>query len=117
LNSWGVYLVAAVVLVLVLSPQLSALAASSRESADWRYLDGVREAVDSLRPGVSVAIALNSPLSPDPIRLGGRMVACSYGGVSLALATRWSLPSVTLIPSSVYLLSLQGDMVTVKRVG
>jgi hypothetical protein len=117
MNSWGLYLISALALVLMLTPQLTALASDSRESSDWRYLDGVREVVDSLRPGVSVNLTLVSPTPPDEIHLSGRHLSCDYGGGSLTMATEWPLSNATLSPNSRYILWLGGGIVMVKLVG
>ena len=113
MNSWGVYLVAALALVLVLAPQLSAVTASSRKESDWRYLDGVRQAIDSLEPGVVLNVTFTSPLMTDPVLLSGHALTIDYGSGTLGLSSRWPLPDIALRPSSHYLLSLVGGTVTV----
>ncbi len=117
LNSWGLYLISAVALVLIMTPQLSMTVRSSREAADWRYLDGIRETIDSLQPGVTIAFTLVWPLPPDPVRLGGNQLSCDYGEGTIVLQSRWVLPNATLTPGSRYLLRLDGDQVMVTQTG
>lgn len=117
MNSWGLYLVSAVALVLVLTPQLSGLARASREAADWRFLDGVRAVADSLQPGVVVNLTFSSPLAPDPLQLGAHRLSSDYGGGTISLPSRWALPNATLYPSLHYLLWLSGSRVMVTQTG
>ena len=117
LNSWGVYIVSAVAIVLMLTPQLTALARASRESADWRYLDGVRTMLDSLEPGVAVNLTSPPGFAPDPVHLGGHQMSTSYGTGTLVFNTTWALPSITISPSSNYRLCLCGGEVVVTRIG
>jgi len=117
LNSWGVYIISAVALVLVLTPQLTALGRASRESADWRYLDGVRMMIDSLGPGIVVNLTSPSGLAPDPVSLDGHQLSTSYGDGTLVFNTKWALPSVTISPSSQYRLTLSRGDVVVSQIG
>ncbi len=117
MNSWGLYLVAAVALVLILTPQLTALTRSSREAADWRYMDGVRYAVDSLQPGIAVNLTSFTPFALDPISFHGNEMICDYGRGTVTLTSRWPLPDLVLSPSSHYVLSLAGGKVAVAQAG
>lgn len=116
-NSWGVYLLASAALLLLLTPQLAAVAKDSRESADWRNLDGVRAAVDSLRPGIALVFSYGLVKVSDPLRLMGHLVTCYDGNETLSATVRWMLPNATLLPSVRYGLSLaQGGVVVVQDV-
>ncbi len=117
MTSWGLYLVAAAALVLILSPQLTALSRSSREAADFRFMEGVRYAIDSLQPGVEINLTSATFLAPDPIRLHGFQMTCDYGGGTISLTSRWPLPDATLSPPSHYLLSLTGGALQVTQAG
>ncbi|MDE1852709.1 MAG: hypothetical protein KGI38_03055 [Thaumarchaeota archaeon] len=117
LNSWGLYLIAAAALLLVLVPVLTSTAMSSREGADWRNVDGLRAVIDSLRPGVTVEYHYGASASGDPIHLGGRSVSCSYGGGTVSLRTRWPLPDVTISPTAAYDLRLVGGTAEVVQIG
>ena len=114
LNSWGAYLLAALALILMLTPQMAAVARDSRESADWRNLDGVRAAVDSLRPGITLLLSYGAANVSDTVRLGGHLVSCSDGNDTLSMAVRWARPIITLIPSLHYRLSLSQGAVRVE---
>lgn len=117
LNSWGVYLVASAALILVLSPQLTGAARGSREGADWRYADGVKNVLDALRPGISVGLSYGASSSGDPLHLEGHRISCAYGSGTISLPTRWALPNATLSPSVNYLVWLSGGEVQVAQVG
>jgi hypothetical protein len=117
MNSWGLYLISAVALVLMLTPQLTALASDSRESSDWRYMDGIREVVNSIQPGVSLNLSLVSPMAPDEIRLSGHHLSCDYGRGTLNMVTDWSLSDAIISPNSRYVLWLSGGTVMVTRIG
>ena len=117
MNSWGLYLISAVALVLMLTPQLTALAADSRESSDWRYMDGIREVVNSIQPGVSLNLSLVSPTAPDEIRLSGHHLSCDYGSGTLTMVTDRPLSDVILLPNSHYVLWLGSGTVMVRQIG
>jgi hypothetical protein len=117
MDSWGLYLLAAVALVLVLTPQLTGLARYARESADLRYLEGVRAAVDGLRPGIVLSLGSTAPFAPDSIRFEGRQLSSDCGATTLVLYADWPLANATLTPASSYLLQLRGGVVMVTQVG
>ncbi|MDG6985188.1 MAG: hypothetical protein JRM73_00380 [Nitrososphaerota archaeon] len=117
LDSWGVYLVAAAALVLMLSPSLAATAKASREGADLRYLEGVRAVLASLRPGVGVEFSFGGWPPSDPITMDGNALTCSYGGGALELNSSRALPGMTLYPGVLYLAQLSSGAVEVTRVG
>jgi hypothetical protein len=117
MNSWGIYVVSAVALVLVLTPQLSGLVRYARESADLRYMDGVQAAVDALQPGVIVRIGPAPSFAPDPIIFGGRSLSSNCGSSTLVVSTDYPLSNATLSPASDYVLSLLNGVVVVTQVG
>lgn len=117
MNSWGLYLISAVALVLMLTPQLTALAADSRESSDWRYMDGIREVLNSIQPGVSLNLSLVSPMAQDEIRLSGHRLSCDYGSGTLTMVTDLPLSDAILSPNSRYVLWLSGGTIMVKQIG
>ena len=117
LNSWGVYLVASAALIGVMAPQLASVASLSREGADWRSADGVAVALDSLRPGVTLAITFGGWPSNDAIVLGGHRVSISYGNGTFDLASRLPLPNMTLTPFTSYRAWLSGGDVEVEQDG
>lgn len=117
LNSWGVYVIASAALVLVLSPILIGTANDSREGVDWRNVDAIGTAMDELRPGVTLEISFGSSSSGDVVQLAGHQVSCSYGGGTVSMSSRWTLPEVTLSPSVHYSVWLNGGNVRVAQVG
>ena len=117
IDSWGVYIVAAAALLLMLSPLLVATARDSREGADARYLDGVRVVLASLQPGEGVRFSFGGWPSSDPIRLDGHALTCSYGYGNLELTVSRALPDLTLYPGVLYFAYLDGGAVGVYRVG
>ena len=108
---------AAVALLLVLAPQLIRMVQDSRESADWRNLDGVRAAIDSLRPGLTVNLTYGSMSTGDRVTLGGRQFACSYGDGTITFPSRWQLSNESLSASAHQLLRLTGGLVEVVQTG
>jgi hypothetical protein len=117
LNSWAVYLLSAVALLLLVSPQLTRAVGESRESSDWRNLDGVRAAVDALRPGIMVNLTYGSASTNDPVELKGLKLSCAYGNGTITFPSRWPLPGANLSASAHYLLWLSGGQVQVARTG
>jgi hypothetical protein len=116
LNGWGVYLLAALVLVLILTPQLTGVARDSRASADWRILDGIRATVDSLRPGVRVVLSYGIAQLSDPVLLRGHEMTCFDGNGAISMRVAWALPNATLLPGTVYAFSLLSGSVSMARV-
>ena len=116
LNSWGIYMVAAFVLLLVLSPQLPSVSSDSGEGVDMRNLGGVSQVLSELRPGVSVRFAFGAPGS-GPILIGGHQLTCSYGAGAIRDQTATNLPNETLYPSVSYLAYLSGGEVEVVQAG
>ncbi len=115
LNSWGLYLISAAALVLVLTPHLIGLLGDSRESSDYRAVDGVRAAIDGLHPGVKAEISLGTAGRGDPIVLGGNLVSCDYGGGLVSASSRWPLPNFTLRAAVHYLVWLSQGRVEVAQ--
>ncbi len=109
-------MVAAAVLLLVLTPAVSTAARLSREGADWRYADGVAAVFDSLRPGVEVRFSYGASPSADPLVLAGTTVTVYDGQGSIALTTRYPVPTMTLAPTVSYTAKLVGGAVEVTRV-
>lgn len=115
LNSWGAYILAAAALVALLAPALGSTAAASREGADWRTVDGVRQALSSLGPGMTVTFVVGP--GADSLMLTGRAITCSYGGGTVSAASPWPLPNMTLSPGVAYSVSLSGGSLRVRAVG
>ena len=111
------YLLSAFALVLLLSPQLTGLVGDSRKGADWRTLDGVRAAVDALRPGVTLNLTYTSISPEDAVRLDGHSFMISYGNGTFSLPSRYVLPNLTLSSSAPHLLWLEGGRVVVTDLG
>jgi hypothetical protein len=117
LNSWGVYIIASAVLVGILSPQLIGVAGDSREAADWRNADGVRVALNALRPGITFTFSYGGWSTSDAVRLDGQQVSVTYGNGTISFPTIWSLPNCTLLPAVNYRVWLAGEIVQVKQAG
>jgi len=117
MNSWGVYIVASLALVLVLAPLLTGTVRGSREGADWREADGVRAVLDGLRPGVSLNFSFGDALTSDKIQLHGKVISCNYGEGTISLSSKWSLPDFTLLPTVRYVAFLSGTQVRVSQAG
>lgn len=117
LNAWGVYLVASLALIGLLSPALAGTASRAREGADYREVDGVRAVLDGLRPGLAVSFSFGASTDVDPILLGGHTISSSYGGGNISAPSRWLLPGTELFPTVHYLLALEGNRVKVTPLG
>ncbi|MDG7011312.1 MAG: hypothetical protein JRN57_04245 [Nitrososphaerota archaeon] len=117
LNSWGLYIVAAFALLLVLSPALSAVSSDSREGADLRSLDGVSAVLSALRPGVSARFSFGTSPAGDPILIGEHSLVCSYGSGLVETHTVAELPDETIYPTVAYLAYVSGDRVAVVPAG
>jgi hypothetical protein len=114
LNSWGVYMTAALALLLFLSPALSASARDSREGVDLRNVDGVRAVLSSLQPGVSVRFSFGASASSDPIAVQGHEISSFYGSGYVRASCVCQLPDETLRPAVPYLAYLSGGVVVLQ---
>ena len=117
MNSWAIYLLSAVALLLLVSPQLAGAVLESRESSDWRNVDGVRAAVDALRPGVMVNLTYGTAPTNDQIELRGLQLSCAYGNGTIVFPSRWPLTNANLTASAHYLIWLSDGQVEVGRTG
>lgn len=117
LNSWGVYLLAAAVLLTTLYPALSSGASDSREGLDLRNVEGVRAVLMALRPGVAVTFTFGPAEMADAITLSGHDVSSAYGGGVVTLSTPFGLPSVDLFPGVEYVASVEAGNVGVAPAG
>ncbi len=113
LTSWGLYLLATVALLAILSPLLSGSFQSARAGADSRNLDGVRAVLDGLRPGMTMTFSFGEATGSDPIRVEGHLISCTSALGKVTLPSRWGLPSMTLLPSVPYTVQLDGGSVKV----
>lgn len=110
------YLIAAAVLLLIFTPEISAAALASREGADWRYADGVRAVLDSLNPGVKITFSYASSPSADELVLAGDSVSVNDGQGVLTFRTAYPVPGMTLMPTLSYVAQLIGGRVEVTEV-
>lgn len=117
LNAWGVYMVAALALLLVLSPALTSATRDAREGADLRYLEGVRAVLDSLRPGVTASFSFGASPAGDPVLAGGHTLASSYGSGVVEVRSEASLPNMTLRPATLYVAGVSGGRIVVVQGG
>ncbi|MDE1858415.1 MAG: hypothetical protein KGI26_05060 [Thaumarchaeota archaeon] len=117
LNAWGTYMLAALALLVVLSPALSSASRDAREASDLRYLEGVRAVLDSLRPGVAASFSFGVSAAGDPISAGGHTLASSYGSGAVEVHSEALLPNMTLRPATPYLASVSGGQIVVVQGG
>lgn len=117
LNSWGAYMMAAMALLLMLSPTLAAATKGSREGADLRNLDGVHEVLSVLQPGVTLRFSFGGWPGSDPLSMSGDTISCSYGDGTIGLTTPRALPNMTLYPTVQYVAYLSGGEVKVVQTG
>ncbi len=113
LTSWGLYLLATVALLAILSPMLSASFQSARVGADSRNLDGVRAVLDGLRPGMSITFSFGEATGSDQIRIEGHLISCTSAAGTMTMPSKWGLPSMILLPSVEYAVQLDGGSVKV----
>ena len=113
LTSWGLYLLAMVALLAIVSPMLSGSVQSARVGADSRNLDGVRAVLDGLRPGMKLTFSFGEASGSDPIRIEGHLISCTSAAGKMAVPSRWGLPSMVLLPSVAYSVELEGVLVKV----
>ncbi len=117
INSWGIYIVAAAVLVSVLFSPLLGAARDSRKAADWRVADGLQRELDSLRPGITLSVSYGGWPSADAVQLDGKEISIDYGNGTIRLPVAWNLPAITLAPSVIYRVWLEGENVRVSASG
>ncbi len=113
LTSWGLYLLATVALLAIVSPMLSGSFQSARVGADSRNLDGVRAVLDGLQPGMRVTFSFGEATGSDPIRIEGHLISCTSAVGKMTVPSRWGLPNMILFPSVAYSVQLEGMLVKV----
>jgi len=102
---------ASVALFFLLTPQLAGIAQKSRESSDWRNLDGAGAVVNSLGSGMTLAFLYGIGGVSDPLHLNGHRISCFDGSGTISVAVKWPLPNLTLAPGLNYRLTLvQGEV-------
>jgi hypothetical protein len=106
---------AALAIILVLSPALTSAVKDSREGADWRTLDGVRSVIDSLHPGFTAFLTFGVSGSSDSIQMDGHQISISYGSGSILQGSSWALANATLLPGTSYRVWLANGMVQVAK--
>jgi hypothetical protein len=106
---------AALAMILVLSPALTSAVKDSRQGADWRVLDGVRSVLDSLRPGFMAFLTFGVSGSSDSMQMGGHRISISYGSGSILQGSKWNLANATLLPGVAYQVWLAGGTVQVAK--
>lgn len=111
------YLIASAALIGVLMPQLVGATQDSREGSDYRFADGIRSVLDSLRPGTVVTFSFGSGSMGDSARLDGNEIIFTYGNGTVSLQTQYDLPNVTLVPGVSYQVWLKGNQVGVSEAG
>ena len=114
MNSWGVYLVAAAALVLLLVPALQQVSADARVASDWRVVDGVSRVINNLRPGMRVVLRLPSN-STDAVLLHAFDISCNDGRGTIRMTSRWLLPDFAFVPGVLYTLTLDDASVEVAK--
>lgn len=107
-------MVAALALLLLLSPALSTTLKDTREGVDLRNVDGVRAVLSSLQPGVSAAFSFGASASSDPITIRGDDISSSYGSGVVQALCRCALPDETLFPLVTYNAHIAGGSVVVQ---
>ncbi|MBI3841532.1 MAG: hypothetical protein HY297_06260 [Thaumarchaeota archaeon] len=117
LSSWGAYVVATGVLVAAMSPVFVGVLSSSVIGSGFRYLDGVRSVLDSLRPGMTVSFSYGYKGFPGEIRLEGWGLTFQSGGANVSFPSHWFLPDIALVPGTSYSAHLTGASVEVDGSG
>jgi hypothetical protein len=115
--SWGAYLAASLALAMVLGPTANAVLSGSQLSAGSKLLDGVKDVIDGLSPGLNTTLQFGLPGLQGRIETSGHTVSYSSAAFSGSEQTRWALPNMTLEPGVSYVLRLEGESVMVSRVG
>jgi hypothetical protein len=100
--SWGLYLMACVLLVASLHPTATAVYTASQKHALLSVADGIAAELCSLHDGMGVELALNSPVPGTVVVLSGHEVTASSGGLSEKAICSLPLDNETLLPGVSY---------------
>ena len=111
--SWTVYFAASLALVGACSPILSGVKGYACDAAAAAVGQGMAEAFNGLRPGMTVSLAFDAPSPGDSIVTGGQSLTVAWCGSARSFRTSWQLPSAILSPGTTYLLRLDGGHVQV----
>jgi len=111
--SWGIYIAASFVLVVVCSPVLDGARGYAYANSAAETGEGVVRVLNSLSPGLVVTFAFHSPAPDGRVEFLGHHVTVTWGGKSSTFETAWLLPNQTLEPNVQYGLRVTGARVEV----
>lgn len=109
--SWGVYIGSALLLVGAFSPILEGVSSYSQEVEVASSVEGVASALGALRPGLTSTLVLRALPGNVTVTLGRGGVSAYYSGKAISASCPWSLPSMVLVPGTVYTFYLAGSAV------
>ena len=113
--SQAVYFIAVLSLAAILAKPVYGVYTAAQERGAQATADGVGSMLDSLSPGESVVLKLESyPGVGLAVSLDGSEVRASEGSATSVYHVHWSLPTATLLPGVSYRFVLSGGSVSVK---
>lgn len=115
--SFALYLFAAAGLILVASPAMTGTLNASRESIGIRIMDGLRDVVDNLHPGMKVKFVIPPDLPGRSIRLNDNTISMSLGNRTESVSVSTSFVSGSLFPSHAYELRITSEGVEANELG
>ena len=107
------YLAAAVLLVGALAPVFTGVSAFAQAEDVVSVADGVAQALNSMRPGISTTLVYASLGDKVSVLLAGNSIVASAGGQNATRYCVWRLPALELLPGTVYRIRLDGSGVVV----
>jgi hypothetical protein len=110
LMSWGVYLLAAGGILIVLMPTVTTVGSMSSAAMAKGEVQGVADVLDSLRPGMTVVFTAGPGAG---ITLAGHEISEKTSAGVFNASCTWGLPYLQLAPGGTYSARLSGGSVLV----
>lgn len=102
LDSWGVYMLSSLALILLVVPSVLGLYGEAVDSGGLRGVAGIREVVDGLEPGMQVLVSYGWDGMPGTVTLEGDSATYAYGSVSFSVVCAWPFQPSVLLPGVEY---------------
>jgi len=110
----GIYIIAIVGMSVLLARPVYAVYTASQERGAVAVSSGVAEMIDSMSPGTSMVVRLESyPSVGLSVVLSGTTVTARMGEASSSAHVRWGVQAATLSPGEAYNFTLAGGEVLV----
>ena len=111
--SWGLYIMASMVLVVAMTPVLTDVRAESAAGSGARYLQGVAALFSCMKPGVAVVFHFGDLETQGEIRVSGDQLVYTSGETRVTIQTGTNADVATLHAGVAYSATMKGSVIEV----